>query len=214
LRGTGSLHYNSADDRGETVTTLAQALPRPRDRSARLALDIGLIVLGSLLVAAAAQLTIHLRFVPITIQTLAVLLVGATLGSLRGGTAIALYLAEGAAGLPFFAEGKSGVDYLILRDPLHATGGYLWGFLLAAVLVGFLAERGWDRNLGSALGAMFLGNVAIYLVGLPWLAEAIDTSIEAALPFGLYPFIIGDTIKLLLAAGALPVAWRLIGKRS
>lgn len=196
------------------MTTLAQALPRPRDHSARLALDIGLIVLGSLLVAAAAQLTIHLRFVPITMQTLAVLLVGATLGSLRGGTTIALYLAEGAAGLPFFAEGKSGVDFLVLRDPVHASGGYLWGFLLAAVLVGFLAERGWDRNLGSALGAMFLGNVAIYLVGLPWLAEAIGTSIEAALPFGLYPFIIGDTIKLLLAAGALPVAWRLIGKRS
>jgi biotin transport system substrate-specific component len=214
LRGAGTLHYNSADDQGETVTTLAQTLPHPRDRSARLALDIGVIVLGSLVVAAAAQLTIHLRFVPITMQTLAVLLVGATLGSLRGGTAIALYLAEGAAGLPFFAEGKSGIDFLILRDPLHATGGYLWGFLLAAVLVGFLAERGWDRNLGSALGAMFLGNVAIYLVGLPWLAEAIGTSIEEALPFGLYPFIIGDTIKLLLAAGALPVAWRLIGKRS
>jgi biotin transport system substrate-specific component len=196
------------------VTTLAQALPRPRDRSARLALDIGLIVLGSLLVAAAAQLTIHLRFVPITMQTLAVLLVGATLGSLRGGTAIALYLAEGAAGLPFFAEGKSGLDFLVLRDPVHSSGGYLWGFLLAAVLVGFLAERGWDRNVGSALGAMFLGNVVIYLVGLPWLADAIGLSIEDTLPFGLHPFIIGDTIKLLLAAGALPVAWRLVGKRS
>jgi biotin transport system substrate-specific component len=194
------------------VTTLAQTLPRPHDRSARLVLDIGLVVLASLLVAASAQLTIHLRFVPITMQTLAVLMVGATLGSLRGGAAIGLYLAEGAAGLPFFAEGKGGVDYLILRDPLHASGGYLWGFLLAAILVGFLAERGWDRNLGSALGAMFLGNVAIYLVGLPWLAAAIDTSVEAALPIGLYPFIVGDTIKLLLAAGTLPVAWRLVGK--
>lgn len=194
------------------MTTLAQALPRPRDRSARLALDIGLIVGASLLVAASAQLTIHLRFVPITMQTLAVLLVGATLGSLRGGAAIALYLAEGASGLPFFAEGKAGVDYLLLRDPVHTSGGYLWGFLLAAVLVGFLAERGWDRNLGSALGAMFLGNVAIYLVGVPWLADALGTSIEGALPFGLYPFIIGDTIKLLLAAGALPVAWRLVGR--
>lgn len=194
------------------MTALAQALPRPRDRSARLALDVGLIVVASLLVAASAQLTIHLRFVPITLQTLAVLLVGATLGSLRGGSAIALYLAEGAAGLPFFAEGKGGVDYLILRDPIHASGGYLWGFLLAAVLVGFLAERGWDRNVGSALGAMFLGNLAIYLVGLPWLASAIGTSIEGALPFGLYPFVIGDTIKLLLAAGALPIAWRLVGK--
>jgi biotin transporter BioY len=194
------------------VTSLAQALPRPRDRTARLALDIGLIVAASLLVAVSAQLTIHLRFVPITMQTLAVLLVGATLGSLRGGAAIALYLAEGAVGLPFFAEGKAGVDFLLLRDPVHASGGYLWGFLLASVLVGFLAERGWDRNVGSALGAMFLGNVAIYLVGLPWLADALGTSIEGALPFGLYPFIIGDTIKLLLAAGALPVAWRLVGK--
>jgi biotin transporter BioY len=194
------------------LTTLAQALPRPRERSARLALDVGLIVLASLIVAASAQLTVHLRFVPITMQTLAVLLVGATLGSLRGGGAIALYLAEGAAGLPFFAEGKGGVDYLVLRDPLHASGGYLWGFLLAAIFVGFLAERGWDRNVGSALGAMFLGNVAIYLIGLPWLASAIGTSIENALPFGLYPFIIGDTIKLLLAAGALPIAWRLVGR--
>lgn len=194
------------------MTALAQTLPRPRDRSARLALDVGLIVVASLLVAASAQLTIHLRFVPITMQTLAVLLVGATLGSLRGGSAIALYLAEGAAGLPFFAEGKSGVDYLVLRDPLHTSGGYLWGFLLAAILVGFLAERGWDRNVGSALGAMFLGNLAIYLVGLPWLASAIGTSIEGALPFGLYPFVIGDTIKLLLAGGALPIAWRLVGK--
>ncbi|HZA26896.1 MAG TPA: biotin transporter BioY [Actinomycetota bacterium] len=194
------------------MTTLAQALPRPRERSARLALDVGLIVLASLIVAASAQLTVHLRFVPITMQTLAVLLVGATLGSLRGGGAIALYLAEGAAGLPFFAEGKGGVDYLVLRDPLHASGGYLWGFLLAAIFVGFLAERGWDRNVGSALGAMFLGNVAIYLIGLPWLASAIGTSIENALPFGLYPFIIGDTIKLLLAAGALPIAWRLVGR--
>jgi biotin transport system substrate-specific component len=213
LRGARSLHYNSADERGGTLTALAQALPRPRDRSARLAVDVGLIVLASLVVAASAQLTIHLRFVPITMQTLAVLLVGASLGSLRGGSALALYLAEGAAGLPFFAEAKSGVDYLVLRDPLHATGGYLWGFLLAAILVGFLAERGWDRNVGSALGAMFLGNLAIYLVGLPWLAAAIGTSIEDALPFGLYPFIIGDTIKLLLAAGALPVAWRLVGRR-
>jgi biotin transport system substrate-specific component len=194
------------------LTALAQTLPRPRDRSARLALDVGLIVVASLLVAAAAQFTIHLRFVPITMQTLAVLLVGATLGSLRGGSAIALYLAEGAAGLPFFAEGKGGLDYLLLRDPLHASGGYLWGFLLAAVLVGFLAERGWDRNVGSALGAMFLGNLAIYLVGLPWLAAAIGTSIEGALPFGLYPFILGDTIKLLVAAGALPIAWRLVGR--
>jgi biotin transport system substrate-specific component len=193
------------------VSTLAQALPRPRTAGARVALDLALIVVGSLVIAGLAQVSIRLRFVPITGQTFAVLLVAASLGLWRGTSAIALYLAEGAAGLPFFAEGKAGVDYLLLRDPLHATGGYLWGFLLAAVVVGVLADRGWVRSFGSAVGALFLGNVAIYLVGLPWLASAIGTSLEDALPFGLYPFVIGDTIKLLLAAALLPAAARLTG---
>ena len=192
------------------MSSLATTLTR-REASpfARAATDVLLVVAGSLVVAGLAQLSVRLRFVPISGQTLGVLLVAASLGAVRGTASIALYLAEGAAGLPFFAEGKAGVDYLVLRDPLHATGGYLWGFLLAALVVGFLADRGWDRRLGSALGAMFLGNVAIYLVGLPWLASAIGTSVEEALPFGLYPFVIGDVVKLLLAASLLPVAWRL-----
>lgn len=195
------------------MTALTQALPRPRERAARLAFDAGLVILGSLVVALLAQVSIRLQFVPITGQTLGVLLVGAALGARRGGAAIALYLAQGAAGLAVFAEGKAGVEYLVLRDPLHATGGYLWGFLVAALVVGFLADRGWDRHPASAIGAMFLGNVAIYVVGLPWLAAAIGTSVEEALPFGLYPFVIGDTIKLLLAAAALPAAWRIVGAR-
>ena len=195
------------------MTALAQAIPRPAGRGARLAVDAGLVVGASLVIALLAQVSFHLRFVPITGQTLAVLLVGAALGSVRGGVAVGLYLAQGASGLPFFAEGKAGLDYLVLRDPLHATGGYLWGFLLAAVVVGFLAERGWDRRFASAVGAMFVGNVAIYLLGLPWLAAAIGTSVEDALPFGLYPFVIGDTVKLLLAATLLPAAWRLAPRR-
>jgi len=195
------------------VTALAQAIPRPAGRGARLAVDAGLVVGASLVIALLAQVSFHLRFVPITGQTLAVLLVGAALGSVRGGVAVGLYLAQGASGLPFFAEGKAGLDYLVLRDPLHATGGYLWGFLLAALVVGFLAERGWDRRFASAVGAMFVGNVAIYLLGLPWLAAAIGTSVEDALPFGLYPFVIGDTVKLLLAATLLPAAWRLAPRR-
>jgi biotin transporter BioY len=197
----------------EPVTALAQAIPRPAGRGARLAVDAGLVVGASLVIALLAQVSFHLRFVPITGQTLAVLLVGAALGSVRGGVAVGLYLAQGASGLPFFAEGKAGLDYLVLRDPLHATGGYLWGFLLAALVVGFLAERGWDRRFASAVGAMFVGNVAIYLLGLPWLAAAIGTSVEDALPFGLYPFVIGDTVKLLLAATLLPAAWRLAPRR-
>jgi biotin transport system substrate-specific component len=207
-----------------SMTALAQSVPRPKG----IAFDVGLVVLGSLVVAGLAQVTFPLRFVPLTGQTLGVLLVGAALGSARGGLALALYLAEGAAGLPVFAEGTGGIDYLVLRDPLHVTGGYLWGFLLASAVVGFLAERGWDRRPGSALGAMFLGNAAIYLIGLPWLATSLGIPVvdAAATPcdlitaggcdaveLGLYPFVLGDTIKLLLAAGALPMAWRLVGRR-
>ena len=202
------------------MTALAQSVSRPRSAL----FDVGLVVVGSLVIAGLAQVAVHLRFVPITGQTLGVLLVAATLGAGRGSAAVALYLAEGAAGIPVFAEGGSGFQYLLLRDPLHVTGGYLWGFLLAAATVGFLAERGWDRHLGSALGAMLLGNVAIYLVGLPWLAAALGIPVVEttpspcdltsaagcdALELGLYPFVVGDVIKLVVAAALLPAAWRL-----
>jgi biotin transport system substrate-specific component len=202
------------------MTALAQSVPRPR----AVAFDAALVVLGSLVVAGLAQVSIHFRFVPITGQTLGVLLVAAALGAPRGAASIALYLAEGAVGLPVFGEGQSGFEYLLLRDPLHVTGGYLWGFLLAAAIVGVLAERGWDRRFAGALAAMFLGNVAIYLVGLPWLAASLGIPVVDALSspcdlttasgcdaleLGLYPFVLGDTIKLFLAAGALPAAWRL-----
>jgi biotin transport system substrate-specific component len=202
------------------MTALAQSVPRPR----AVAFDAALVVLGSLVVAGLAQVSIHFRFVPITGQTLGVLLVAAALGAPRGAASMALYLAEGAVGLPVFAEGQSGFEYLLLRDPLHVTGGYLWGFLLAAAIVGVLAERGWDRRFASALAAMFLGNVAIYLVGLPWLAASLGIPVVDALSspcdlttasgcdaleLGLYPFVLGDTFKLFLAAGALPAAWRL-----
>jgi len=190
------------------LTALAQSIVRSRG-SARLAVDAGLILAGSLLVAALAQPEIHLTpNVPVTGQTLGVLLVGATLGSVRGGLSMLLYLAEGAIGLPFFAGGESGVPGLAF-----ATGGYLWGFVAAAVVVGFLAERRWDRTLPGAIAAMFVGEVIIFAIGVPWLAQAVDLSADDALAFGLYPFIVGDVIKLLLAAGALPAAWRLLGKR-
>jgi biotin transport system substrate-specific component len=205
------------------MTALAQSISRPKT----VVFDAGLVVLGSLVVAALAQVSIHFRFVPITGQTLGVLLVATALGAPRGIASIALYLVEGAAGLPVFAEGAAGFEYLVLMDPLHVTGGYLWGFLLASGVVGSLAERGWDRRPGSALGAMFLGNVAVYLVGLPWLAASLgipvvdaaaspcDLTTAAgcdALELGLYPFVAGDVVKMLLAAGALPIAWRLTGR--
>ncbi len=192
------------------MSTLAHELQPARVR-ATWAADAVLIVLGSLVVALLAQVSIHLRFVPITGQTLGVLLVAAALGSVRGGMSIALYLAEGAVGLPVFAEGKSGLLYLTSQDPLHVTGGYLWGFLVAAVVVGYLAQRGWDRKVSSALGAMLVGNIIIFVFGVAWLAAALDISAEKALQFGLYPFVVGDILKLLFAAGLLPGAWRLVG---
>ncbi|HEX2030233.1 MAG TPA: biotin transporter BioY [Actinomycetota bacterium] len=190
------------------MTALAQALPRPSSRGSSLALDAALVIFGSLLVAALAQIDIHLTpYVPITGQTLGVLLIGAALGSVRGGLSLGLYLAQGAVGLPFFAGAASGVPGLSFP-----TGGYLWGFVIAAFLVGWLAERGWDRSFASALGAMFIGELIIFAVGVPWLANAVGLSAEQALAAGLYPFVIGDTLKLLLAAALLPAAWRLIGR--
>jgi biotin transport system substrate-specific component len=195
------------------MTALAHALGRRRTTRSALLTDVLLIVLGSLVVAGLAQISIRLPFtpVPVTGQTLGVLLVGASLGATRGGASLLLYLAEGAAGLPVFAEGRSGLDYLILADPVHATGGYLWGFVVAAFVVGFLAQRGWDRSIGSALGAMFVGEIVIFACGLPWLAAALNVSGEEALGLGLYPFVLGECLKLAVAAGVLPGAWKLIG---
>jgi biotin transport system substrate-specific component len=214
LRPSRRVHYNT---QGDQVTALAQTLPRPRGRSAALAADIALVIAGSLFVAAMAQLTIRLPFtpVPITGQTFAVLLVGSAFGWLRGGLALGLYLAEIAVGLPFAAEGEAGVERLMLSTP---SGGYLWGFLLAGLLMGWLANRGWDRSLGSSIGLMLLGSIVIYLVGLPWLHisptfEALlgnPPTVEETLQAGLYPFVIGDVLKLLLAAGLLPAAWLLV----
>jgi biotin transport system substrate-specific component len=193
------------------MTALAQALPHPHRRAGRLAVDAALVVAGSLLVAGLAQVSIRLPFtpVPITGQTLGVLLVGSSLGWKRAGLCLALYLAQGAIGLPFYAEGRSGVAILGLAS---ATGGYLWGFLMAAVLVGWLANRGWDRSWGSALGAMLLGEIVIFAAGVPWLMGALDVPVLEALELGLYPFVIGDILKLLLAAGLLPAAWKLLGR--
>lgn len=169
--------------------------------------DALLVVVSSMLVALSAQIRIDLPFtpVPITGQTFGVLLAGAVLGASRGALSLALYLAEGAMGLPVFAGGAAGVHYLV-----GPTGGYLVGFVLAAGAVGWLAERGWDRRLGTAILAMLVGNMIIYLVGLPWLARFVGS--QAAVVKGLLPFIPGDILKLLLAASALPSAWRLVGE--
>jgi biotin transport system substrate-specific component len=193
------------------VTAFAPAIARPAGVRSRVAFNVISIMAGSLIVAGLAQISITLHFtpVPITGQTLGVLLVGGALGGWRGGAALLLYLAEGAIGAPFFAQGHHGVSVLAASS---ASGGYLWGFVVAAIVVGLLAERGWDRNLGSSIGAMLIGEVIIYVFGVAWLAAALHVGSNKAYEYGLYPFIIGDAIKLGLAAGLLPAAWRLVKK--
>jgi biotin transport system substrate-specific component len=192
-------------------STLAIAASPSRARS-NLAWRAVLALGGSWLVAGLAQIEIRLPFtpVPITGQTLGVLVVGASLGAGLGAASLALYLAQGAIGLPFFSGGAGGAELLGLAA---ATGGYLWGFVLAAAAVGWLAERGWDRSVRSSIGAMFLGELVVYLVAIPWLMRAIDVPLGQALELGLAPFVVGDALKMLLAAGMLPAAWRLAGER-
>lgn len=202
---------------------------------------IALIVAGALLIAVCAQITIvqdgqtipliadfRIRLatspVPITGQTFAVLLVGGALGLRRGFLAVALYLVLGLV-LPFYAQGASGLDTYVVRASsgglvYGATGGYLLGFLLAAVVTGRLAEIGWDRNIVGAVAAMLIGNITIYLVGLPWLAllalppDLAATRWQSAAEFGLTPFVVVDAIKLILAAVAFPAAWWVVGRRA
>ena len=201
------------------MTALAESIGKRDTRTAALAMDALLVLTGSLFVAGMAQVYLKLPFtpVPITGQTLAVLLVGGALGARRAGASLVLYLGWIAIGLPFAAEGKSGAEMLAVST---ASGGYLWGFVIAAILVGWLAERGWDRDVGRAWAAMLLGSIVIYLFGVPWLAAALDVPIAAegdafndALEFGMYPFVIGDILKLLIAGIALPAAWKLVGPR-
>jgi biotin transport system substrate-specific component len=197
------------------VSTLALTLAPPRSRAAaRFAFEAACALAGSLLIAGLAQISIHLPFtpVPITGQTLGVLLVGASYGGGLGVVTVLLYLAMAVAGLPVLAPDETGAHAggLEVLRALSVTGGYLWGFVLAAGLVGWLARRGWDRAFSSAIGAMLLGSVAIYAVGVPWLMAAADLPLQQGFEFGLYPFVIGDLLKLLAAAGLLPLAWAAI----
>jgi biotin transport system substrate-specific component len=171
--------------------------------------DVLLVLAGTGLIAAAAQLSVKLPFtpVPITGQTFAVILVGASVGSLRGTASALLYLWLGVAGAPIYAHHDSGWDVIT-----SASGGYIVGFVLAAAAAGLLAEHGWDRRFSSLIGAMLTGNVIIYLVGLPWLAVVLGTNLEKTLEYGLYPFVPGDMFKLYLAAAVLPTAWRLVDR--
>jgi biotin transport system substrate-specific component len=180
-----------------------------RARALSLALDLALTLAGSALIALSARVAIPLPFspVPVTGQTFAVLLVGAALGRRRGAAAVIAYLAEGAAGLPVFAGLNAGPAVLV-----GPTGGYLIGFIPGAWLCGLLAERGWDRRVGTTILSMILGNVAIFAVALPWLARYVGASHVWAM--GFWPFVPGDIVKIGLAAAALPLAWKWLGREA
>ena len=168
--------------------------------------DIALIVSGSLLIGLCAQISIGWP-VPVTGQTFAVLMVGALFGARRGSLCVVAYIAEGVAGFPVFSAGRAGLG--VLAGP---TGGYLAGFIAAAYITGFLAEKGWDRHIWTTIIAMILGNLAIYTFGLCWLCNIVD--IKSVLAIGLYPFIVGDLLKIALAAVLLPAGWKLLGRRN
>lgn len=171
--------------------------------SRSLATDIALVVAGAILTALAAQIAIPMVPVPITGQTFAVLLVGSVLGANRGAISMALYLALGALGLPVFTGAANLATKLAAGT---ATMGYLVGFVAAAALVGFLAQQGWSKKPLGVIASFVAGNLAIYAFGAGWLANVLG-SFETAITAGVLPFLIGDAIKIALAAAVLPLAW-------
>jgi biotin transport system substrate-specific component len=165
----------------------------------------------ALLTAIAAQIVIPIPGspVPITGQTFAVLLAGAALGSWAGAGSQLIYWAMGAAGLPFYSEATGGWE-----AATGATAGYLVGFIAAAWVVGYLAERGKDRAIDSALPAFLAGSTIIYVFGVTWLLASVGSisTLDQALRIGFFPFVIGDAVKILAAALLLPAAWKIVDR--
>lgn len=173
--------------------------------------DVTLILGGAVLTAVAAQVALPMWPVPITGQTFAVLLVGAVLGVSRGAISMIAYFSMGAFGLPVFTGAVSGVTF-------GTTFGYQIGFIAAAAVVGWLAQLNWQKKVSGVFASFLIGNAVIYLFGLPWLAFALSnmnlaSNLSAVLAAGLVPFLIGDAIKMVLAAAALPLAWKYLGTK-
>ncbi|MFS4093082.1 biotin transporter BioY [Streptomyces sp. AF1A] len=180
---------------------LADLLPASRVR------DAALVLGGAVLTGLAAQVSVPVPGspVPVTGQTFAALLVGTALGARRGFLSLALYALAGVAGVPWFAGGGSGAGAV--------SFGYVLGMLLASAAVGALARRGADRSPLRMAGTMIVGEAVVYAVGVPYLALAAHLSLTQAVAAGLTPFLLGDALKAALAMGALPTAWKLVGKR-
>jgi biotin transport system substrate-specific component len=189
-------------------TTLADHIGSQQTASSKSLLKDGILIVGaSLLMALAARASIYLPLspVPITLQTLVVMLAGATLGSRRGALAMLLYLVEGAVWLPVFAGG-GGILYLLLSP----TAGYLWSYPLAALAVGYLCERNLDRSIVTSILAVLPGTCIIYALGVPWLAVIAHLNLWQALSAGMFLFLPGDIIKVVVAAILMPAAWQFV----
>ena len=218
MLATPHLNRLPAAERGITLGDFLVPIRVGERLSSRLR-HIALIVTGALFIALTANITIWMpgNPVPITGQTLSVLVVGGALGLRRGALSVGLYLVLGLF-LPVYSGQSHGLSHFISFTSggvvLGATGGYLIGFLLAGSLVGWLAEMGWDRHIGGAVGAMIVGELAIYLIGVPWLALAAHLSPEQAVTTGFTPYVVGDALKLAIAAGIFPFAWWLVGRRA
>jgi biotin transport system substrate-specific component len=184
--------------------TLAGAL-WPRQTASRIARIAALMIGGTIALTLAAKIQVPFYPVPMTLQTLAVLVIGATYGARLAGATLALYLFEGLVGLPVFAGVLAGPAYIAGK-----TGGYLISYVVAAALIGFLAERGWDRAPARLIGALLIGEAIIFGCGFAWLAQFIGA--PAAWTFGVAPFLLGDALKVLLAAALITTAWRWIAR--
>ncbi|AXH36019.1 biotin transporter BioY [Humibacter sp. BT305] len=192
-----------------STVSLASGRPTIADRLVRrsLATDIVLVAAGAGLTGLLAQWVIPMWPVPFSGQTLAVLLVGASLGAARGAISLALYALLGVIGVPWFSDWSHGPS--VVFGP---TGGYIVGFIAAAALVGWLAQRQWDRKVVGAVVAFLAGSVTIYAIALPWLAVVTGFDLATTLQRGLYPFIVGDVLKALVAGAALPLSWKLVAR--
>jgi biotin transport system substrate-specific component len=193
---------NTFDLRGDTLMGAALA-PIDWTRS------VGLVVVFSLFIAAAAQFAIHIGPIPITGQTFAVLLTGALLGSRLGAAAVIAYLIEGAIGLPFFAGGAGGIVRFF-----GPTGGYLVAFPAAAFITGAFAEHGWDKNYLRAAAAMAIGSAIIFLGGWAWFSILTNTPAVPAFQIAVLPYLPGDVIKIALGAAVLPTGWALLKRKA
>ncbi|MEA9983740.1 MULTISPECIES: biotin transporter BioY [Subtercola] len=188
-------------------STLAHTRPTLADRviPRSLVTDAALVLGGAAFTGILAQLAIPLWPVPITGQTLAVLLVGSSLGMLRGALAMVVYAVIGIIGVPWFSEGSSGVH--IIAGP---TGGYIIGFIAAAALTGWVAQRAWDHKFVGAFISFAGGTIVTFAIGMAWLAAVLGLNLQQTLNGGLYPFIVGGIVKAVIAAALIPLAWKFV----